>query len=96
MVPSDGGNSDQVEQLGFSTQYKVANMPAGTASYTVTEWLGRQKDSVVYQDFATNTDGGRYAFTTPGTYAIRAMVKRTYFNADLGRMDSIGPYSGGS
>ncbi len=72
VVPADGQNPDQVEQLGVSTQYVVTGTVPGRP--VSVGWSGRQSDTVTPQGFGPNGQGGKYNFGNPGQYEIQAVI----------------------
>ncbi len=73
IVPDDGQNPDEVEQLGYATHYSVTGFITGRPFNVY--WYGRQTDSVTPQDFAANPDGSNFGFRNPGSFEIKAVIK---------------------
>jgi len=78
IVPADGQNPDQVEQLGYPTQYALVGPFSGDDANTIRPftvgWYGRQTDAQNPQDFAANPNGNVFNYGIPGQFQIKAVI----------------------
>ncbi len=87
IVPSDGQNPAQVEQLGYPTNYSATGITPGFP-FTIA-WTWRQVDVELPDPFPAENHGSTFLFDIPGQFEIECVV--TYGSVSNPNLKPPGP-----